>query len=92
MYEQLPFYLTILFLLLVVSIYVYFRRVFSYWPNKGVKILNPRIPFGDIGSIVISKLTIGEGLKKLHIKTNGKFAGIYCLTYPAILVKVSISI
>jgi cytochrome P450 family 6 len=76
------------FAVLLVTVYFYFRRKYSYWKNKGVAYLKPSFPFGNFADIALFRKSFGETYAEQYKKLTGKrFGGIYILNRPQLLVR-----
>jgi cytochrome P450 family 6 len=70
------------------AIYVYFKVSFSYWKKRGVPILNPTPPFGDIGAVIFTRKNASELINECYKEFDGKkFGGLYNFTMPILLVR-----
>lgn len=47
-----------------VLIYFYIKHLYSLWKRRGVKYLEPPIPFGNFGKTFMQKLSFGEQLQE----------------------------
>lgn len=70
------------------AFYVYIKRKFNYWKQKGVLYLKPSFPFGNCADIVLMRKTFGECYTK-HYKayTGNKYGGIYFMHRPQLLIR-----
>lgn len=71
----------------VASIYLYLKFKFSYWANKNVPHIQPRIPFGNINGIG-RKIHSSQLMRNFYneLKGKGPFGGIYFFVNPVVLV------
>lgn len=78
-----------IFVALVVIIYVFFKRRFTYWANKGVECLTPIIPFGNVKNLILNRSPFGEQFKESYqgFKSKGlPCFGFYLLSTPVFVV------
>ena len=78
--------LTLIVILLVVVIFL-IRRQYSYWENVGIPSIKPKIPFGNIQSVVNKERSFGTAIYDLYKQTTEPFVGIYLFFRPAILIR-----
>lgn len=64
LFGQLFFHLAILIVLAFVTVYAYFKILYTYWARKGVPYLKPKFPLGKIVIIVLT--FTNHGVKKNH--------------------------
>jgi cytochrome P450 family 6 len=70
------------------AIYVYFKVSFSYWRKRGVPILNPTPPFGDVGAAIFTRKNGSELINECYKEFDGKkFGGLYNFAMPLLLVR-----
>lgn len=77
----------ILLLLTLLLVFVFVKYVYSYWDRKGFPCLQPSIPFGCLGPLVIKELCFGEVIRNVYMTTRAPFVGIYLLFRPALLIR-----
>lgn len=75
-----PTLLAILFVL-IATLYLYFKKTYSYWEQRKIPYLKPVVPFGNFQNVITRNWTLGQGfgeayleLKKLGVKHGGIFA------------------
>lgn len=78
------FYLLI-FLLSV--LYIWIKRVYSYWDRTKFPSIKPSIPFGNISDCSLGRKSMGINLYELHKSSTKPIVGIYLLFRPALLVR-----
>ncbi|KAF2900952.1 hypothetical protein ILUMI_05233 [Ignelater luminosus] len=74
---------------LILIIYVFLKRRFTYWANKGVECLPPTIPFGNAKDLLFRRSTFGELFKEAYkkFKSEGlKCFGFYLLYNPVFVI------
>ncbi|CAH0558335.1 unnamed protein product [Brassicogethes aeneus] len=72
----------------VLVVYVYFKVfLYTYWDNFNVETIEPTFPFGSIFKIFTGHFSLSGCVREFYEKCNGKFAGIYFVTSPAIFIK-----
>jgi cytochrome P450 family 6 len=73
---------------LFTSVWYYFRFKYSFWKKKGVKFINPVIPFGNVTDVILLRKALAEVRNELYEKfPQEPYVGIYeCLT-PVLLIR-----
>lgn len=58
----------------VVAVYMFYKTSFTYWKRRGVPVLYPTIPFGDLQNLFTRKISRMEELTIMYnkIKEKGK--------------------
>lgn len=79
-----------LILILLVVALVFIKSQYSYWERKGIPSIQPKIPFGNLISIVKKQNSFGTAIYDLYKQTTEPFIGIYLFFRPAILVRDSV--
>lgn len=74
-------------IILVVSVYLYLRYIFSYWSRHGFSQLDPSIPIGNLGLVAKGKLSFGVNIYELYKQSTKQFVGIYMLCKPSLLIR-----
>ena len=89
MMKQYLIYFGFPILVVLVSLYIYFRRCYSYWDRFGVPTLKPTIPFGNVADALLStKMSPFDCITKLYRTFEGHpVAGVYRIDKPALLVR-----
>ncbi|XP_065356912.1 cytochrome P450 6d1 [Calliphora vicina] len=79
----------LLFLLIVLSIILYFliRRHYSLWQRLGIEYDEPTIPHGSLLKVRRKERAFGLVMSDLYEKYTKKFVGIYLFIKPAILLR-----
>lgn len=74
-------------LLIALLGYVYVKRKYSYWADRGVPFLPPKFPGGNMDGVG-KTITVGELMQKFYFKLKGKgpVGGIYFLTKPSAVI------
>lgn len=72
---------------LLVTIYLYVKKSFSYWKRKGVPYIEPSFPFGNFKDIFLQKSSLNEVLKKVYESSSEPIVGIYSLLSPTLLLR-----
>lgn len=75
------------FISIASAIYLFFKHRYSYWKNKGVPFEPPTFPYGNLKG-VDTKIHLSEWSKNIYDKSKekGKFAGIFLLYEPALML------
>ncbi|KAJ9579607.1 hypothetical protein L9F63_004686, partial [Diploptera punctata] len=61
---------------------------FSFWRKKGVKYIQPEIPFGNTKDIIFLKKTVAEKYKDFYDEyPNEPYVGLYELSTPSLLIR-----
>ncbi|CAD7079470.1 unnamed protein product [Hermetia illucens] len=79
--EVLIFFLWFL-ILFIPTIYLYFQKKYSYWKDRGVPYIEPKIPYGSLHASKSTRDTINMFYKT---KSDFPFVGIYVLTTSAVV-------
>lgn len=80
--------LALIFILLVV-LFLFIRRQYTYWDHAGIPSLTAKFPFGNIQSVVKKERSFGVAIYDIYKQTKEPFLGIYLFFRPSILVKDS---
>lgn len=72
---------------LAASIYLYYKRIYSYWERRGVPSLKASFPFGN-GAELGKTMNMSDLVLKFYneFKGKGKFGGIYLAFRPVALL------
>lgn len=68
--------------------YLFVKKKFSYWADRGVPSVPPVFPFGNLAGVAFS-VTLGQRMKELYFtlkKTKSVIGGSYSFTNPSCLV------
>lgn len=76
-----------LIVVLICSAIFFVRRHYSHWETLGIPSIKPKIPFGNIQSVVKSERSFGTAIYDLYKQTTEPFIGIYLFFQPAILIR-----
>ncbi|XP_055296745.1 uncharacterized protein LOC129565659 [Sitodiplosis mosellana] len=69
-------------------VYLFFKRTYTYWERKGIKVLPGKsYLFGHFSKTVSQKEFVGNEVKGLYDSTNEPFIGIYSILRPILLVR-----
>lgn len=81
-------YITTIFILLFLALYIYFTRNFSFWQKHKFPYEKP-LPFlGNFKDVMLQKVDIGHHLKNIYNAHRDKpYVGIFSFDKPAILVR-----
>ncbi|GLV36671.1 Cytochrome P450 6a20 [Carabus blaptoides fortunei] len=74
---------------LITTVYLYFKYTYTYWSKRGVPTIKPIVPFGNIKDNTLLKTSFGESIRDIYVqlkKTGAKYGGIYILGRPGFLV------
>lgn len=79
---------TVLMISALTLLYLFIRRVYSYWQRKGFKTApNFNYFLGHFGASVLLRESIGELVHRLYKSTTDPFIGIYSVFQPVLLVR-----
>lgn len=78
--------LTIL-LVLLTSVFWYFKYTFSYWQRRGIKHVPVSSPLGHFGPTFRQEISMGELTAKHHRSTTEPFIGLFACIRPMLLVR-----
>jgi cytochrome P450 family 6 len=73
--------------LLLACLFLFVKRQYSHWENVGIPNVKPKIPFGNLQSIVKKERSFGTAIYDIYKQTTEPFIGIYLFFRPAILVR-----
>lgn len=74
-------------LIIVTSIYLFFKYISTYWWRKGFPYMEPTILIGNMSNTVKGKTSFMCNIWE-HYKTSDEpFTGVYLLTSPSLLVR-----
>lgn len=79
--------LTSICLVLVVTVYLYVRKIFSYWQRIGIPFLKPKFPFGNFPNAILQRTSFSEELQKVYNESKEPVLGIFTTLKPSILVR-----
>lgn len=77
-----------IFLLLIFNEFVN-RRYYSYWKRLGIDSLPAIFPVGNAAQLVLQRTGLNGMMKEWHSNCKGRFVGVYVITGPVLVVKVS---
>lgn len=71
----------------ILLIYWYFKKSFSYWKDRGFLYLEPSIPMGNMGTIGFKEhLCVFLSREYERMKNKGPAFGMYLMTNPALVL------
>ena len=74
--------------ILLMGIYWYYKHIFNFWKRKGVKYVDPVIPFGNWQNLLFLKQSFADFLREIYnVFPDEPYVGLYELTTPALLVR-----
>lgn len=76
-----------LLIILVVTAYLFVRKIFSYWQRIGVPFLKPTFPFGNFPNSILQRMSFSEELQDVYHNSNEPVLGIYTTLKPSLLVR-----
>lgn len=62
-------------------------RVYTYWYRKGVEYFEPSFPLGNVGGALFMRNDIGSLVKDLHLQIKSRFAGLYMIMRPTLMIR-----
>lgn len=68
--------LTLLSILLT-TIYLYIKFIYSHWKRRGVPFAEPKIPFGNLSQLFRRTRSFGQVLDDLHRSSTEPVLGIF---------------
>ncbi|XP_020281104.1 probable cytochrome P450 6a14 [Pseudomyrmex gracilis] len=70
------------------SVYMYYKFVvFTFWRKKGVFYIEPVVPVGNVASLVIGKVSVGEFFSNAYLKYKDHRAfGMYTFFKPNLVI------
>ncbi|CAD7079471.1 unnamed protein product [Hermetia illucens] len=69
-------------ILLVPAVYLYFQKKYSYWKDRGVPYVEPKIPYGSMQTSMNVRDTFNIFYK---YKSDFPFVGVYMITAPVVV-------
>lgn len=79
-----------IFVFVFYLVYIYFKLfLYTYWDHFKINTIEPTFPFGNIGKIFLGQYGLGDCVKHFYDSCTDKFAGIYFISAPALIIKVS---
>ncbi|KAG4068832.1 hypothetical protein HA402_004980 [Bradysia odoriphaga] len=76
-----------IFVVLIVTVYLYVRKLFSYWQRIGIPYLKPTFPFGNFPNVILQRTTFSEELQHVYHNSDEPVLGIFTTLKPSILVR-----
>jgi cytochrome P450 family 6 len=70
-----------------VCLFLLVKNQYSHWENVGIPNVKPKIPFGNLQSLVKKERSFGTAIYDIYKQTSEPFIGIYLFFRPAILVR-----
>ncbi|KAK9869596.1 hypothetical protein WA026_003345 [Henosepilachna vigintioctopunctata] len=71
----------------LIRIYLKFKKKYKYWEKRGVKVIQPIFPFGNVLSIFTKKIGITQCILEWYESLDAKVIGLYAIDDPILLVK-----
>lgn len=80
-------YLLLLSLIILTLAYIFAKKKFNYWKDRGVSFVPPSFPFGNLGGVG-STTTLGERIREHYVALKGKgvIGGLFFYVTPIALV------
>ncbi len=75
------------FIILIVTAYLYVRKIFSYWQRIGVPFLQPTFPFGNFPNSILQRMSFSEELQNVYSNSDEPVLGIYTTLKASLLVR-----
>lgn len=72
---------------LLIAVYWFVTNQYAYWENVGVASIKPKIPFGNIQSVIKKERSFGTAIYDLYKQSSEPFVGIYLFFRPALLIR-----
>lgn len=76
-----------LLILLCTVLYIWIKRVYSYWERTKFPFIKPTFPFGNVADSALGRKCMGVNLLDLYKSSNKPIEGIYLLFRPALMVR-----
>jgi hypothetical protein len=77
-----------MFIILITSVWWYFKSKYNFWKKKGVKFITPVIPFGNIRDVFLLRKPTAEVVKEFYDAfPEERFVGLYEAMNPLILIR-----
>lgn len=75
-------------LTIIVTIAAYLvHRKYTYWQRNGIAYIKPTFPFGNFGSLLMQKTSLGSLTQAFYNRSTEPLLGVYVLFRPAILMR-----
>lgn len=74
-------------LVLIISVYIFLKYVFSYWKRKEFPNIEPQIPVGNMWNTIKGKEHFGITIWNIYKSSNDPFTGLFLFTSPALLIR-----
>ncbi|XP_020281109.1 probable cytochrome P450 6a14 [Pseudomyrmex gracilis] len=70
------------------SVYIYYKFVvFNFWRKKGVFYIDPIVPAGNVTSLILGKISVGELFRDIYLQYKDHRAiGIYTFFKPNLVI------
>lgn len=81
------FIVATLFSILIATIYLYLKYIYSYWKRKGVPYKEPSILFGNLGPFFRRIRSFGQNIDDLYNSSTEPILGIYAGLRPCLLIR-----
>jgi cytochrome P450 family 6 len=75
-------------IVLIVGLYWFYKRSWSFWSDRGIPFMKPEFPAGNINDVIKAKSHFGVVMKNIYdsMKTSGDYCGVYTFTEKSLLV------
>lgn len=73
--------------ILLTTIYLYVKYIFSHWKRRGVPYIEPSIPFGNLGPFFRRIRSFGQILDDFYESSAEPVLGFYMALRPALLIR-----
>ncbi|XP_017786536.1 PREDICTED: cytochrome P450 6j1-like [Nicrophorus vespilloides] len=89
---RVPFHCNMWMIILVATflcvLYVYLKKRYNHWKDRGVPYEEPTLFVGNLGPSLTSKQHIGEIYNEIYKKYEGfRYVGVYTFLHPALVIR-----
>lgn len=81
------FVFTSLLAILLTTVYVYVKYIFSYWKRRGVPYIEPSIPLGNFGPTFRGIRSLGQNMHELYSASIEPVLGVYLGLRAALIIR-----
>ncbi|XP_037041127.1 probable cytochrome P450 6d5 [Bradysia coprophila] len=71
----------------IVTLYLFVKRSYSYWERQGVPYKKPTFPLGNFTKSFLKQKSFAQDLQDLYNETSEPFYGVYSTITPALLIR-----
>lgn len=72
--------------IILTCVYLFFKYTFSYWDRRGIKYVQPIIPYGNFEKTFKQTKSAGQVVSEIYKNTNEPFIGIFGAFRPILVI------